>query len=453
MLLKQFKSFCYFNLLLFVAYSSQFAWAFKELEEITLSAVEKPNWLPKNGYTLHLYDHINDSEFNNKVVYSDDSKTTWNSSKGYTYSRIPWYVGPALTYSKGEYSEVSAIKIIDDKFWPLEPGSFIKFEYSTKTSEGEKWKSIENCTTTTAVKVNAKIGVVDTLKIVCENKWRTNQYWYDPIQHYVLAYKSIRKHDAKITYFDEIFKRTTITGELFTLPKSNKESDDKKLALLIGNSNYSKATKLINPSLDVDEVAKKLLGLNFEVQKILDVNSRTEFKNLIRDFKSKLQVNSKSVGLFYYAGHAVQVDGQNYLIPVDSDIKEVTDLEDETLRLSYVMDTIELADNSMNMFFIDACRDNPFRGLSRSFSRGLASQNSPEGSVIVFAASPGKTASDGTGKHSPFAKSLLKNIDSPDKHILLMLQEVIKDVREQTGGNQNPWIQSSLYGDFYFNET
>jgi hypothetical protein len=227
----------------------------------------------------------------------------------------------------------------------------------------------------------------------------------------------------------------------------------RRVALVIGNSRYKYAGALVNTLNDAKGIGRALKETGFDVTVKTDVKDATEFIALVRQYYKKLAKDKQTVGFFYYAGHAVQVDGINYLIPVSSDIQNKADLSRTAISLSYVSDMAAEANNTMNMFVVDACRNNPFRSLSRSIQGGLANVRAPVGSLIVYAAGPGRVAMDGDGKskNSPFSKSLIKHLDTPNKHVLLMLQNVIKDVREDTQGFQQPWVQSSLSGDFYFN--
>lgn len=241
--------------------------------------------------------------------------------------------------------------------------------------------------------------------------------------------------------------------------KSEERSEEKpiapdtrrRIALVIGNAKYKYAGALVNTLNDAKGIGRALKKTGFDVTVKTDVKDTTEFITLVRQYYKDLAKDKQTVGIFYYAGHAVQVDGINYLIPVSSDIQNKADLSRTAITLSYVSDMAAEANNTMNMFVIDACRNNPFRSLSRSIQGGLANVRAPVGSLIVYAAGPGRVAMDGEGKNSPFSKSLIKHLDAPNKHVLLMLQDVIKDVREDTQGFQQPWVQSSLSGDFYFN--
>lgn len=225
-----------------------------------------------------------------------------------------------------------------------------------------------------------------------------------------------------------------------------------RLALVVGNARYTNVTPLDNTVNDATDVAVALEALGFRVMLHTDVRSRASFREILRQYREQLIADPRNVGVFFYAGHAVQVEGENYLIPVAGDIRNKPDLESEAITLGYVTAMAEDAGNDVNLFFIDACRDNPFRGFSRSVRRGLAPPESPQGALITFAASPGRTAADGNGRNSPFTSNLLAQINSHE-HVLLMLQNVVKGVRADTAGEQQPWFHSSLTGDFYFNPT
>ena len=431
--------------------------SFEELESITLPPADKPSWVPLEGTTYHDYNPITKKRWKSTIKSVFESTYIWEEQDGCIYTKAIWDPLPSLDWKdcSGETGTTS-ITETTGQLWPLSQSSFYTVSYNRENHLGEKWRDTRKCLTTGANRIQTISGVYDVWKVQCKDQYLDKTMYYSPsIQDIVVIDVKFNETARRQLYSWSWKKRTDSTSKkIFTGDQQKPKSIDhtpKKLALLIGNSYYKNISELDNPTNDVNEVSKKLVKLDFEVGTILNVNSRREFKNHINNFKHKLNNNENSIGLFYYAGHAVQVEGENYLIPIESQIEEVTDLEDEAIRLAYIMKTIELAGSSMNMYFIDACRDNPFRGFSRSLNTGLANQISPEGSVIVFSAGPGKVALDGSGNLSPFAKSLINNINS-GKHILLMLQDVIKGVRDNTGGKQNPWIQSSLYCDFYFSK-
>ena len=224
-----------------------------------------------------------------------------------------------------------------------------------------------------------------------------------------------------------------------------------RYALVIGNSAYSRLP-LENPRHDAQDIAAALQRVNFKVKLLLDAGQQG-MEQAIKAFGETLSANA--VGLFYYAGHAVQYGGENYLIPTDT-IEHLTvadHLRYKTVNAGYILGIMEEAGNGLNIVVLDACRDNPFPSFSRNIStRGLARIASPTGSLIVYATSPGNTAQDGTGRNSPFTLNWLRYIEEPNITIDSMMKRVIAGVKKATKGQQVPWYSSSIDRDFYFIE-
>jgi tetratricopeptide (TPR) repeat protein len=176
--------------------------------------------------------------------------------------------------------------------------------------------------------------------------------------------------------------------------------------------------------------------------------SQVEMKRRIRLFGDRLR--GGGIGLFYYAGHGLQVDGRNYLIPVNAAITKEQEAEYESVDLGFVIAQMEDAHNSLNIVILDACRNNPFARSFRSTKSGLASIDAPSGTLIAYATAPGSVASDGSGKNGLYTQELLKYIRLPEVSIEQVFKKVRIAVREQTKGAQTPWESSSLVGDFYF---
>jgi len=176
-------------------------------------------------------------------------------------------------------------------------------------------------------------------------------------------------------------------------------------------------------------------------------------KKAIDSFGEKLK--NYDVGLFFFAGHGLQVDGYNYLIPVDANVKSEGDAEYNCVNAGRILAKMETSDANTNIVILDACRNNPFeKGWSRSLSnKGLAFMEAPTGSLIAYSTSPGNTASDGTGKNGLYTESLLKYIGDPDLNVLQVFQQTRKIVREKSNGEQVPWESTSLENDFYFNQS
>lgn len=232
--------------------------------------------------------------------------------------------------------------------------------------------------------------------------------------------------------------------------QNSPENDTKRIALVIGNSDYKHTSPLTNPKNDAVVMAKVLRGLNFEVIESLDL-SQNDMKRAVKAFAQKLELGGRgTVGLFYYAGHGVQVNGVNYLIPVNAKISSPVDVEIESLDLEVVTNAMNVAGNGFNVVILDACRDNPFKSNTRSLSRGLARINAPKGSLIAYATSPGDVAADGAGDNSPYTAALIKSMQVPGLTIERVFKEVRLEVHELTKETQTPWESSSLTGDFYF---
>ncbi|MBL6445778.1 caspase family protein [Fulvivirga sp. 29W222] len=226
----------------------------------------------------------------------------------------------------------------------------------------------------------------------------------------------------------------------------------KRLALVIGNADYQNANKLLNPVNDARSMKKALTSLGFEVMQYENLTQR-EMKQVIDEFGRKLE--SYEVGLFYFAGHGIQASGNNYLIPVETNLTNEQQIEYDCVRADRVLGLMEYAKSKVNIVILDACRNNPFK---RSWSRsaqgeGLAFMNAPSGSLIAYATAPGKTASDGSGSNGLYTEALLKNLATPDLTILQVFQNVRKNVVDQSDQRQIPWESTSLIGDFYFNKT
>ena len=230
---------------------------------------------------------------------------------------------------------------------------------------------------------------------------------------------------------------------------------EKRLALVIGNSDYEKAV-LNNPVNDALLMRETLEKLNFEV--ILDTNLRTrnDLLNSINLFGEKRK--NYSIGLVYYAGHGVQINGENYLLATNEKYESKINVEDNGVNVGRLLDFFELAKNEINILILDACRNNPFEknwiSKSRSMDDGLGlAPLSSSGNIIAFSTSAGRTATDGTenSKNSPYCLSLVRNMMTPDFDLDQIFRNVRKEVREVSGGNQLPTVDNHYEGsDFYF---
>jgi len=245
-----------------------------------------------------------------------------------------------------------------------------------------------------------------------------------------------------------IFCLVIVTVCLIHLTSSSVLSDqERRIALVVGNGAY-KSDPLRNPVNDATDIAGALEGLGFSVSLKTDADQRS-MKQAIRAFGKQLRKGG--VGLFYFAGHGVQVRGINYLIPTGAQIESEADVEYEAVDAGRVLAQMEEAENSLNIIILDACRDNPFARNFRSSGRGLAKMDAPTGSILAYATAPGSIASDGPGRNGLYTSALLKHMMTPGLEIGRLFRQVRIDVLGSSGKKQVPWEASSLTGDFYFN--
>jgi len=221
---------------------------------------------------------------------------------------------------------------------------------------------------------------------------------------------------------------------------------EKRVALVIGNGAYATAP-LINPPNDARAISAALKEMGFDVIARTNLTMR-DMKVAIRDFGDRIQ--NGGVGLFYFAGHGIQANGKNYLIPVDAQIQKEVDVDIEGIDLGSVMMQMEGARNRLNIVILDACRNNPFARSWRSAARGLAQVNAPSGTFIAYATAPGSVASDGAGQNGLYTSELLKAMRQPGLPIEEVFKQVRVRVKEMSNGNQVPWESSSIDGSFFF---
>ncbi|MBX3502517.1 MAG: caspase family protein [Alphaproteobacteria bacterium] len=238
---------------------------------------------------------------------------------------------------------------------------------------------------------------------------------------------------------------TALIGICAQAAWAQKES---RVALVIGNGAYQNAEPLRNPVNDARAMARVLRDAGFEV--ILRENAtRRSFVEALHEFAGK--VTPGGVGLFYYAGHGMQVRGLNHLLPVDAVLATERDVKYETIDINDVLSGLDEARARLSLVILDACRDNPFARSFRSTSRGLAQTDAPRGTVIAYATAPGDTAADGDGENGVYTAELLKAIAEPGLKLEEVFKRTIDGVARATANKQTPWVSSSFRGDFVFN--
>ena len=225
---------------------------------------------------------------------------------------------------------------------------------------------------------------------------------------------------------------------------------EKRLALVIGNSNYRTVTILPNPAKDAKAFADMLRSAQFEVTEA-DNLAQADMAQALRDFAGKIaQAGPETVALVFYAGHGLQIDGENYLVPVDVDIKREADVPIQAMRLHDVMNILSSVPSKTLMVILDACRNNPFSDINKTIGRGLAIVDAPEGAFVSYSTSPGATALDGAGDHSPFTTALLEVARRPGVPVEQTFKSVRIAVHKTTHGQQTPWESTSLTAEFEF---
>ena len=221
---------------------------------------------------------------------------------------------------------------------------------------------------------------------------------------------------------------------------------EKRLALVIGNSEYKNSTVLKNPVNDANLMEGTLKTLGFSVIKRFNA-TRNEMFEALRDFSNKL--SEYNVALFYYAGHGVQVDGQNYLIPTDAMLKEPTDCKWEALQVNDIIEEFEKVPENINIVILDACRNNPFRSWSRGGVPGFRAMNAVSGTLVSYATAENSTSADGSDKNGTFTEELVKQMNIPQS-IYQVFNNTRKQVMKRTNNMQRPTESNNLTGDFYF---
>lgn len=222
-------------------------------------------------------------------------------------------------------------------------------------------------------------------------------------------------------------------------------AEAKRVALIIGNSNYENTSILANPANDAQLVADAADQAGFDDVTIAQNLSINDFRLVLRDFRKK--ANGADVAMVYYAGHGIEGQGKNWLIPTDAELNDNFDLPYEAIALDRVMESLSGA--QIRMVVLDACRNNPFarswKSGTRAVNRGLIGIEADD-VLVIYAAAPGQTAADGDGKNSPFATSLAKRLPQPNLPVQLLGGSVRDDVLMATGGNQRPFVSASITG-------
>ncbi len=221
-----------------------------------------------------------------------------------------------------------------------------------------------------------------------------------------------------------------------------------RVALVVGNGAYRSAP-LVNPAGDARAVAERLRQAGFGVTLVLDVGRR-DMHEAIRKFGDALLRDSRTVGVFYYAGHGVQLNWRNFMLPVDVRIRNQADIAGQGVDLGLLLEVLGRARNALNLVILDACRNNPLGSDFRVDDRGLSQLDAPPGTLLAYATAPGNTADDGEGEHGLYTGRLLQEMAVPGAAVEDVFKRVRLAVRRASQGAQIPWESTSLEGDFSF---
>ena len=266
--------------------------------------------------------------------------------------------------------------------------------------------------------------------------------------------KAIKKAAHKVQLSSRaghVLRLTTVASMLAAVSVSAQAPLDVRVALIIGNSAYAGNMALVNPANDAKAMSDVLKRLGFTVIELRDGN-KAQMSAAIAQVSNSLK-GKQGVGMLYYAGHGLQLDWRNYMVPVDANLKSASDVAQQTIDLSSVVDIFKAAGNRMNIVVLDACRDNPFGG-STSSAKGLAQLDAPPSTFLAYATAPGNVAEDGDVKsgNGLYTQFLLQELKRPTAKIEDVFKRVRLNVRKQSNGRQIPWESTSLEDDFFFND-
>lgn len=245
----------------------------------------------------------------------------------------------------------------------------------------------------------------------------------------------------------QALKPLAFAAALLAMAATAQAPADLRVALVIGNSAYPGPAALANPANDARAMSATLRGLGFSVVETRDA-SKQAMEDAIAQVRDALK-GKQGVGMFYYAGHGLQLDWRNYMVPVDARIGTAAEVPQRTVDVGSVIDAFRAAGNRLNIVVLDACRDNPFPGAASG--KGLAQLDAPPGTILAYATAPGNVADDGAQGNGLYTQYLLQELVKPQARIEDVFKRVRLNVRKQSAGRQIPWESTSLEDDFYFN--
>lgn len=247
-----------------------------------------------------------------------------------------------------------------------------------------------------------------------------------------------------------LLRLSILAAALFALSAEAQAPVEIRIALVIGNSAYVGTAALVNPANDAKAMSETLRGMGFVVVELRD-GSKAQMNAAVAKVQAALK-DKHGVGLLYYAGHGVQVDARNYMVPVDAKVKKIADVPQQMVDVNSVVEAFRIAGNRMNILVLDACRNNPFGSITTG--KGLAPLDAPSGTFLAYATAPGNVAEDGDVKsgNGLYTQYLLQELKKPNARIEDVFKRVRFAVRKASDGRQIPWESTSLEDDFQFND-
>lgn len=428
----------------------------KEVWAVVFIKDSQNGWLKTNNTT---YRANNDVICNSQKINPIYENSRWKDLTIFLpYSAMLVKEGVSYQYSL-YVRKLDGTEIQNSVFYSMDLASHIPSKKTDVNCEKPTIEWLSNFSSSTpsfAVKagIKSKTEVTQTNITVNDNSYRgMKTVKNDGYQMVLNETVTLREgsNDIMVSVTNSCGTTTKIYKVTYNKPYTEPVYAEKRVALVIGNANYQ-TSPLVNPVNDANDIASSLRGLGFDVKTVLNGTKR-DMENAIADLRKRSDKNT--VALFYYAGHGIQKNGCNYLVPVDANMQDAADVEYACTDVNRVLANMESSGCTMNIIILDACRDNPFeRSWSRGLgTRGLSTLNAPRGTFIAYATSPGDVAQDGKGRNSPYAEAFLKTLKSPGLDLFGFFQEVQTQVENNTDGTQVPWISSSFKGHFYFNPT
>jgi Caspase domain/Concanavalin A-like lectin/glucanases superfamily len=413
---------------------------------------------------LHIWDYANYSateKIYNKLPSEDGLLASYNFDEG-----IPNGINDT------EYKLHDYLKKND--------GDLINFELDGDESNFVVNPIIFKDTSTTTITIRSPIGLVNNRKNVIDNEIFISGIVNSATPITTITINgNIVSNFQSVTLFQQKFSLTEGENKIiviatdkygkktqteFTIVKDEPQINTtlaelpkidlgRRIALVIGNSDYKNALKLKNPVNDANLMSKELTNLGFKVEALID-GTKVQIRQAIINHKNELLKDSKTTGLFYYAGHGIQDKKQhNYIVPVEASMNNEDVIEDECYDIERLLLNLKEAKNDLNIVILDACRNNPFaRSFRGDAGGGLAAIKTPaKGTFIAYATEPGNVADDGKGENGLYTEALVKALREPR----LKIEEVFKLTREEVYKNSNekqlPWDRAFFLGNFYFN--